>query len=131
MMISSKNPFHFDLQSLNNVIKLNKFAEGYFTEANHPFTLKPKFSTLTSVIEKSSNIEDSQISFTPDDSMRDLLGFKPIISQEEKNLSDSPVDILPFDAIFLESVIARDMIFRDERGGIFQKTTMTKSSGYI
>ena len=61
----------YEIQSLNIGIKRNNFEEGYFTEANYPFTIKLIFSTLGSIIEISSNISRSQIVLTPDDSIRD------------------------------------------------------------
>ena len=60
-----------------------------------------------------------QISFMHDDSIRDLLGFKPKIIHEEHNLSDYPVDILSFDNIFLECDTAKGMIYKEKRSGIF------------
>ena len=60
-----------EIQSLNIGIKRNNFEEGYFTEANYPFTIKLIFSTLGSIIKISSNISRSQIVLTPDDSIRD------------------------------------------------------------
>ena len=47
--------------------------EEHYTEANYPFTIKPNFSTLGSIIEIST--QGPVISFVPDDSRRDLLGF--------------------------------------------------------
>ena len=48
---------------------------GLFTAAIYPLTIQPDFSTVTSVTEASR--EDPLISFTPNDSIRDLLGFNP------------------------------------------------------
>ena len=97
-MISIKKPFHQEPteESLNNEIKRIVIAEMYFKEATYSFTIKSKFTTLGSIIETSSNNNGSQIAFTPDDSIRDLLGFKPKVIHEEYNLSDYPVDILSF-----------------------------------
>ena len=47
-----------------------------------------------------------------DNSFRYLLGFHSITLYEEYNLSPNPVDILPFDNIFLETDIAQGMIFK-------------------
>ena len=100
----------YEIESLNNEIKRISFDEEHYTEANYPFTIKPKFSTLGSIIETSP--QAPKISFMFDDSMRDLLGFKPKIIHEEYNLSDYPVDIISFDNNFLECEIAQGMIFR-------------------
>ena len=78
-----------ELESLNAENKRTCGNNGHFTEANYPFQIKPNFSTLGSIIENSSN--GSRIAFTPNDSIRDLLGFKPKLN-EEYNLSEYPVD---------------------------------------
>ena len=62
--------------------------------------------------------------------MRDLLGFKPKVIQEEYNLSDYPVDILSFDKIFLETDIAQGLIFRGRRSGIIHNFSMDVDPGY-
>ena len=100
------------------------------TEATHPFTIKPIFSTLGSIVENLSNINGCQIVFTPNDSVRVLLGYKSKLIYEEKNLSDYPVDILSFDNIFLESDIARGKIFKGKRSGLIHNSTMDVDPGY-
>ena len=72
----------------------------------------------------------TQISFMRDDSIGDLLGFKPKVIQEEYNLSDYPVDILSFDNIYLECDIAQGMIFKRKRSGIIHTFTMDVDLGY-
>ena len=64
----------YEIESLNKEIQRIIIDEGYFTTSDYPFLIKPNFSTLGCIIEIS--IEESAISFTPDDSIRDLLGFK-------------------------------------------------------
>ena len=81
-------PGAFEIESINNEIDRNIMEEGHVTEANYPFTIKPKFSTLGYFIEISSNITSGQNDFTPGDSIKDLLGFKPKVVHEEYNLSD-------------------------------------------
>ena len=49
------------------------FDEGPFTEVDSRFTIKPVFSTLGSFIEISR--QRPLISFLPDDSIQNLLGF--------------------------------------------------------
>ena len=63
----------YKIEILNNEIKRIIFEEEHFTEADYPFTLKPNFSTLGSIIEISS--QGPIIAFLPDDRRRNLLGF--------------------------------------------------------
>ena len=44
-------PGAYEIENFNNEIKRIIIDEEYFTEANYPFTNKPNFSTLGSVIE--------------------------------------------------------------------------------
>ena len=81
-------------------------------------------------MENSPNITDSEIAFTPDDSIRYLFGLKPKVIHEEYTLSDYPVDILPFDNIFFETVIAQGMIFKGKRSSIVHNWTLTVDPGY-
>ena len=46
-------PGAYEIESLNNEIKRIIIDEELYTEANYPFTIKPNFSTLGSIIEKS------------------------------------------------------------------------------
>ena len=124
-------PGAYEIESLNNEIKRVIIGDGYFTEATYPFTIKPNFSTLGSIVEMPSNIKSSQIVFTRNEGIRDLLGFKPKVIHEEYTLSDYPVDILSFDNFFLESNIAQGMIFRGKRNGITHNFTMDVDPGYI
>ena len=116
-------PGAYDLGHLDAEIKRICINDGHFTESTYPFKIKSNFSTLESIIEIDVRPE-RQIIFTPNDSIRDLLGFKPKVLVEEYNLSDYPVDILSFDNIFLECNIARGMIFRGKRSGIIHNFTM-------
>ena len=122
------SPEVYELENLINEIKRIIIDEEHYTEANYPFTIKPKFSTLGSIIEIST--QGPVITFVPDDSIRDLLGFNRTTIFEEYNLSPNPVDILSFDNIFLESNIARGMLFRGKRSGIIHKFTMDVNPGY-
>ena len=65
-----------------------------------------------------------------DDSIRDLLGFNARTLYEQYNLSPDPVDIISFNNIFIETNIARGMIFRGKRSGIIMNFTMSVSPGY-
>ena len=121
-------PGAYEIESLNNEIKRIIIDEGHYTKANYPFTIKPNFSTLESNIEIS--IQGPVIILVPDDSVRDLLGFKKTTIYEEYNLSPNPVDILSFDNLFLECDIAEGMIFRGGRSGIMHNFTMDVDPGY-
>ena len=121
-------PGAYEIESLNNEIKRIIIDEEHYTEANYPFSIKPNFSTLGSIIEIST--QGPVITFIPDDSIRDLLGFNRTTIYEEYNLSPNPVDILSFDNIFLECDIARGLIFRGKRSGVIHNFTMDVDPGY-
>ena len=93
-------PGAYEIESLNNEFKRNIIEEGRFTEDTYPITIKPNCRTLGNIKEISSNITDSQNAFTPNDSIRDLLEYKPVIIHEEYNLSHYPVDIISFNKNF-------------------------------
>ena len=103
----------YKLEKLNKEIKRITIEEGHYIEANYPFLIKRNFSTLGSIIDKST--QGPVISIIPDDSMGDLLGFDKTTIYEEYNLSPKPVDILSFDNFFLECDIAQGMTFRVKR----------------
>ena len=60
----------YESESLNNEIKRINIQEEHYTEANYPITIKPNFSTLGSIIEKST--QGPVISILPDDSIADI-----------------------------------------------------------
>ena len=122
------SPGAYELENLNNEIKRNIIDEEHYTETNYPFSIKPNFSTLGSIIEIST--QGPVITFVPDDSIRNLLGFNKTTIFEEYNLSPNPVDILSFDNIFLECNIAQGMIFKGKRSGIIHNFTMDVDPGY-
>ena len=66
MLCSEQFP-KYSIKSLNKRIIVD---EGHYTEANCPFTIKPKFSSLGSTIERST--QGPVKTFVPDDSMRSL-----------------------------------------------------------
>ena len=123
------SPGAYELEHLHAEIKRICNNDGHFTESNYPFKTKPNFSTLGSIIEIDVGI-GRKIDFTPSDSIRDLLGFKPKVIHEEHNLSDYPVNILSFDDIFLECDIAQGMIFKGKRSTIIHNFTMDVDPGY-
>ena len=118
----------FELESLDLEIKRIIIEEGHITEAFYPFSIKPKFSTLGSIIEITN--PNFFIDFTYDNTIRSLLGFNAVIFEDEYNLSNNPVDILSFDNIFLEYNIAQGMIFTGKRSGIIHNFTMDVDPGY-
>ena len=65
-----------------------------------------------------------------DDSIRDLLGFNARTLYEEYNLSPNPVDIISFNNSFIETDIAKGMIFKGKRSGIIKNFTMSVSPEY-
>ena len=117
-----------EIESLNIEIKRIIIHEEHYTEANYPFTIKPNFSTLGSIIEISP--QGPIISFMFDDSIKNLLGFNARTLYEEYTPSDNPVDILSFDNIFLECNIAQGMILKGKRSGIIHNFTMDVYPGY-
>ena len=121
-------PGAYEIESLNKEIKKIITDEGYYTEANYPFTIKPNFSTLGSIIETSP--QGPIISSMFNDSIRDLLGFNARTLYEEYTLSNNPVDILSFDNIFIECDVARGMIYRGRQSNIIHNWTMTVNPGY-
>ena len=121
-------PGAYEIESLNNEIKMIIIDEEYYTEANYPFNIKPNFSTLGSIIEIST--QGPVITFSPDDSIGDLLGFNKTTILEEYNLSPNPVDILSFDNIFIDTDIAQGLIFKGKRTGIIHNFTMDVDPGY-
>ena len=121
-------PGAYEIESLNNEIKRNIIDQKHYTETNYPFNIKPNFSTLGSIIEIST--QGPVITFLPDDSIRDLLGFSKTTIFEEYNLSPNPVDILSFDNIFLECDNAQGMIFKGRKSNIIHNWTITVDPGY-
>ena len=112
---------------MSNEVKRIIIAEEHYTEGNYPFTKKPIFSTLGPTIETSA--QGPVITFVPDDSVRDLLGFNKTTIYEENKLSPNPVDILSFDNILLECDIAQGLIFRGQRSGTIHNFTMDVDPG--
>ena len=62
----------YELENLNNEFKKIIIDEEHYSEANYPFTIKPNFSTLGSIIQISA--QGPVITFVPDDSIGNLLG---------------------------------------------------------
>ena len=122
------SPGAYKLGKLNNEIKRNNINQEHYFESNYPFTIKPNFSTLGSIIEIST--EGPVLPFAIDDSIRDLLGLNKTTIYEKYNLSPNPVDIISIDNIFLECDIAQGKIFKGKRTKIIHKFTMDVDPGY-
>ena len=121
-------PGAYEIESLNNEIKRIIIDQEHYTENNYPFNIKPNFSTLGSNIEISA--QGPVITFVPDDSIGDLLGFSKITIFEEYTLSPNPVDILSFDNTFIGTDIAERLIFKGKKSGIIHNFTMDVDPGY-
>ena len=101
-------PAAYDIESLNKELERINIEEQHFRETNYPFTIKPQFSTLGSLIEISR--QEPLISFLPDGSIQNLVGFNESTIYEEKLLSPNPVVLLSFDNVFLATDSAQGMI---------------------
>ena len=90
--------------------------------------MKRIFSTIGSIIETSA--QGPVLTFLPDDSLRDLLGFNKNTIYEEYKLLPNPVDTILIDNNFLETIIARGMISKGKRSGIIHNWTITVDLGF-
>ena len=124
----SIRPGVYEIEALNNEIKRIIIDEGHYSEVEYPFYIKPDFNTLGSIIEISP--QGPIISFVPEDSNGQLLGFAKTTIYEEYNISPNPVDIISFDNIFIECDIARGKIYRGKQSNIIHNWTMTVNPGY-
>ena len=113
---------------MDNEIQRNIFDDQHYTESNYSFKIKPTFSKLGSITEIAT--QGPVITFLPDDSIRDLLGFNKIAIYEEYNLSPNPIDILSFDIFFLECNIAQGIFSKSKRSVIIHNFTMDVDPGY-
>ena len=121
-------PGAYEIENLNNEIERIIIDKEHYTDARYPFTIKPNFSKLGSIIENSP--QRPIVSYMFDDSIRDFLGFNARTLYEEYTSSSNPVDILSFDNIFLEIDVAQGLIFKSKRSGINHKWTLTVDPEY-
>ena len=124
----SIRPGVYEIEAPNDEIKRIIIDNGHYTEVEYPFHKKPDFNTLGSIIEISP--QGSIISFNPDDSIGNLLGFSKTTIYEEYKIPPNPVDIISFDNIFIECDIAKGMIYRGKQSNIIHNWTMTVNPGY-
>ena len=118
----------YGMESLDNEFKRIIIDKKHYTEGHYPFTMKPNFSTLGSIVEIKP--QGPTKGFVFDDSIGNLLGFIETILFEGYNLSPNPVDILAFESIFLETDIAQGTIFQGKRSGTMHIFTMDVETGY-
>ena len=118
----------YEIESLNDEIRRILIHKEYYTEENYPFTIKPNFSTLGSIIE--SQPQGAVIGFVFGDSIVNLQGFDETLLYKKYNLSHDPVDNLSIDNIFLETDIAPGMIFKGKRSGIIHNFTLDVDPGF-
>ena len=118
----------YEIESLDAEIKRILIDKEHYTESTYPFTIKPNFSTLGSIISISP--PGPIIGFVFEDSIGTLLEFNESILYEEYNLSLNPVDILSFDNFFIETDIAQGIIFKGKRTDIIHNFTMDIDPGY-
>ena len=118
----------YEIEALDNEIKRIIIDAGLYSKNDYPFKIKPNFATLGSIIEISP--QGPIISFMFDDSIRDPLGFNARTFNEEYNLSPNPLDIISFNNIFIETDIAKGLIFKGKRSGIIMNFKMQLSPGY-
>ena len=82
-------PGAYEIECLNNEIKSIIIHQEYYTEITYPFLIEPNFSTLRSIIEITT--QGPVITFTPNDSMGDLLGFNKTTIFEESDQQTIPL----------------------------------------
>ena len=120
-------PGAYEIEAIDKKLKKIIIGEDLFAEAKYPFKIKPNFSTLGSIIEISP--QGPTISFMFNESRRDLLGFNARTLYEEYNLRPNPVDKISFNNIFIETDIAKRMMFKAKRSGIIMNFTMSVLPG--
>ena len=113
---------------MNEELKRIIIEKVFCSENDYPFTIKPKFSKLGSIIQIQP--QGPIIGFVFDDTIGNLLGFKETILWKKFNRSPNPIDILSFDNKFIHTDIARGMIFKGKRSGIIHNFTMEVDPGY-
>ena len=121
-------PGVYEIEALNDEIKRIFIDQGHYTELDYPFHIKPDLNTLGSIIEISP--QGPVITFTPKDSIGELLGFNKTTIYGDYNFLQTPVDIISFDKIFIETDVAQCMIFRGRRTRIIHNFTMDVNPGY-
>ena len=124
----SRSPGAYETEALNDEIKRIIIGKCDYSESNYPFNIKLNLSTLGSIMEIYQT--GPIISFVKETSIGKLLGFDETIFYNKYNKSNNPVDIMSIDNIFIETNIAKGMIFRGRRTGIIMNFTMQVSPGY-
>ena len=123
---TSRSQGAYEIESLNNEIKRIIIDEGYYSENNYPFTIKPNFSTLGSIVDLSQT--GPNISFVIEKSIGKVLMRR----YYTMNIIYHLILWIFFHLIifFFETDIAQGMIFKGERSGIIHNFTMVVDPGY-
>ena len=121
-------PGAHEIESLTDEVKGIIIDKGYYSENDYPFTIKPNFSTLGSIIQ--IQLQGAIIGLVSDDTIGHLPGFNDTMLWEDYNLSPNPVDIFSFDNFFIHTDIAQGMIFNGKRSSIVHNFTMDVNPGY-
>ncbi|KAL9966048.1 hypothetical protein ACROYT_G024059 [Oculina patagonica] len=90
----------YEITDLNNVIFQKMKLNGHFDTVNDtPYVnIYPNENTLKVIMELSSGYV---VDFTPDDSLRELLGFEATTYNTQTNESTNPVQIIPVNSILI------------------------------
>ena len=116
-----------EMEILNFENKWIIIEEEHFTETDYSFQIKPIVSTLGSIIKISS--QGPLINVLPIDGIRDLLEFNANTIYEEYNSSPKHVDILSFHNVFIETDIAKGLIYKCKKAGILHNWSMKVNPG--
>ena len=103
-------PGAYELESLNKENKKIIIDKGHCTQKEYPFTIKPNFSNLGSVIEILQ--QGPIISFVFNDGIRNLLGFQETILYKEYNQSRNPVDIISLIIFSLKLILPKEYFLK-------------------
>ena len=104
----------YALETSNEEIQKNIFEAVPYTDEHYPIFFPTKFSTLGSFMGNSR--QGPLVSFVQGDSILELLGFDPNVSDEKTISSPNPMIILTFDINFLETEINEVMIVKSNAG---------------
>ena len=120
-------PGAYEIECLNNEIRRIIIDNSHYNKDEYPFMIRPNFSTLGSITEKS--LQGPTIGFVFDDNIGNLVGFHETILYKEYHLLHNPVDMSSFNNFFLESDFAKGMIFKGKRSGFIHNWTMAVNPG--
>ena len=113
---------------MKDQIKRILIEEGYFAETDFLFLIEQTISTLGFIIDFSR--QETLISFIPDESIRNPLGFNASIIYEENIIITNPVDKVSVDKLFIGTDNARVIILKSNRSGILHIFKVDVSPSY-